>query len=45
MKVTYKNFDTATEQWNDETRNELKVRLQQELTEFLDAKKVHIRVI
>lgn len=39
--VTYKKFDTATEQWNDETRKELKQKLTEELHEFIEAKKIH----
>ena len=44
-KITNKNYDSATEQWNDETREELKGKLQSELNEFLEAKKIHKLVI
>jgi hypothetical protein len=39
--VTYKKYDTATEQWNDDTRKELKEKLMHELNEFIEAKKIH----
>ena len=43
--VQHKNLDSATEQWNNETRNDLKAKLQEELTEFIEAKKIHKNVV
>ena len=39
--VTTQKFDTATEQWNDETRLELKQKLEKELIEFIEATHIH----
>ncbi len=39
------NFDSATGQWNDETRSELRERLRKELNEFKEAKQIHELVI